>query len=124
MTCRSIEKRFKEILLQKDFVCTDKELDEFLSYGLLLAHNDKYITRTGAIIDVNVCTYKQYKMTIDLSKIICDSEKLANENNVRKIYCMSKLVFNELSQKGLIIEILNKQYYSMYAGELWLVNII
>lgn len=122
MSSKDIRLRFEELSHQKKFICTEQELNEFLSCGLLLKSKDKYINRQNKVVEVNVIKNLNKDFDINLTDVINSSIQLSNENNVSKIYCMSDNYFNVLYKQGYIITKNDKQYYRYFDKELWLIN--
>ena len=67
---------------------------------------------------------KTYNMTINLSNIISNCEVLCKNANMKRIYCMTKELYNKYEKLGLILVKGDSIYYRLFENELWLVYII
>ena len=114
----------KEKIIDNKLTCTEKYLEEYISYGLLIQSDDKYITRDGKLIDVNLLETKVLNFNIDLRKLIQNCCLYSKQNKEKRIFCMSERCYNEYKQKGYIVNKDNKEYYQTLYNELWLVYII
>ena len=70
MSSKDIRLRFEELSHQKKFICTEQELNEFLSCGLLLKSKDKYINRQNKVVQVNVIKNLNKDFDINLTDVI------------------------------------------------------
>ena len=121
---KEIEQRFNQLLNNKKFTCTADEFDLFVNYGLLIKSGKKYVTRNNSKVNLDVIETKTYNMTINLSNIISDCEVLCKNANMKRIYCMTKELYNKYEKLGLILVKDNNVYYILFENELWLVYII
>lgn len=121
---KEIEQRFNQLLNNKKFTCTADEFDLFVNYGLLIKSGKKYVTRNNSKVNLDVIETKTYNMTINLSNIISDCEVLCKNANMKRIYCMTKELYNKYEKLGLILVKDNNIYYRLFENELWLVYII
>lgn len=122
MSSKDIRLRFQELFNNDNVICTEQELNEFLSCGLVIKSKNKYYDRQNNIIKIDVIENPNNNFNINLKDVINSSIKLSKENNVKKIFCMSDKCFNQLSSEGYIITKDNKQYYRYFDKELWLIN--
>ena len=122
MSSKDIRLRFQELFNNDNVICTEQELNEFLSCGLIIKSKNKYYDRQNNIIKIDVIENPNNDFNINLKDVINSSIKLSKENNVKKIFCMSDKYFNQLSSEGYIITKDNKQYYRYFDKELWLIN--
>lgn len=122
MQKNSIEDRFIELYNDKVFICTQKELEEFQNYGYIMSSNGKYITRKGDIINVKL--QKLHNMTINLNKILINSDEICKNIKCNKIYYMSKDMFDKYDLAGNIVYKDNVKFYRMFDNELWYIVII
>ena len=67
---------------------------------------------------------KELRLNINLSYFVQNSEDLLLNSNTNKLYCMSSSTLQKYKDMGYIIEVKGKQYYRLFANELWLVYII
>lgn len=121
LSVKDVEDRFETIVKDNSLCCTEAELNEFLMYGYLLQSGDKYITRNGNILNVEVLKIKQGKFNLDFTGLITKCEELAAEAKVKRVYCLSKSTLDKYVEAGLIIEQNGKKYYRLFDKELWLV---
>lgn len=122
MSSKDIRLRFQELFNNDNVICTEQELNEFLSCGLIIKSKNRYYDRQNNIIKIDVIENPNNDFNINLKDVINSSIKLSKENNVKKIFCMSDKCFNQLSNEGYIITKDNKQYYRYFDKELWLIN--
>ena len=121
---KEIEQRFNQLLNNKKFTCTADEFDLFVNYGLLIKSGKKYVTRNNSKVNLDVIETKTYNMTINLSNIISNCEVLCKNANIKRIYCMTKELYNKYEKLGLILVKGDNIYYRLFENELWLVYII
>jgi len=121
---KEIEQRFNQLLNNKKFTCTADEFDLFVNYGLLIKSGKKYVTRNNSKVNLDVIETKTYNMTINLSNIISNCEVLCKNANMKRIYCMTKELYNKYEKLGLILVKGDNIYYRLFENELWLVYII
>lgn len=124
MNGKEIEQRFNQLLNNKKFTCTADEFDLFVNYGLLIKSGKKYVTRNNSKVNLDVIETKTYNMTINLSNIISNCEVLCKNANMKRIYCMTKELYDKYDKLGLILVKDNNVYYRLFENELWLVYII
>ena len=124
MNGKEIEQRFNQLLNNKKFTCTADEFDLFVNYGLLIKSGKKYVTRNNSKVNLDVIETKTYNMTINLSNIISNCEVLCKNANMKRIYCMTKELYNKYEKLGLILVKGDSIYYRLFENELWLVYII
>lgn len=121
MSKNYIEERFEEIIAGDKFICTQTEFNEFQNYGYLLPCGDKFLTRNGKTIDVDILTTKVNKFDVNLSDIVLTAE---NESKVilkNKFYCMSEKLYKKYSEMGYIIYRDGKEFFRFFENELWCV---
>lgn len=105
--------------------CTDKELKQYIDYGILTELSDcKYISNTGKQIDVVVFKTKEFRFNINLSSIISCSNKLVEGDNIKRVYCMTKTTYDRYKQNNLIVNINNTDYFRYFDKELWKILVI
>lgn len=105
--------------------CTDKELKQYIDYGILTELSDgKYISNTGKQISVVVFKTKEFRFNINLSSIISYSNKLVEGDNIKRVYCMTKTTYDKYKQNNLIVNINNKDYFRYFDKELWKILVI
>lgn len=122
MSSKDIRLRFQEIFNSDNVICTEQELDEFLSCGLIIRSKNKYYDRQNNVVKINVIKNPNNDFNINLKDVINSSIKLSQENNIKRIFCMSNECFNQLNNEGYIITKNDKQYYRCFDKELWLIN--
>lgn len=121
---KEISDKIKEINEAGALQCTDDELSEYLNYGILIESNNKYLTRTGKIIQLDILKPKNYKLNLDLSNLISQCEEIAIRDNIKRIYCMTLDTYTKYKNNNKIITKLDKDYYRLFENELWRVVII
>lgn len=119
-----ITEKLQELNTTGKLVCTEQELDEYLNYGLILPSGKNYITRMGKKIDLEIIKPKTYKFAIDLGDIIYKCEEIAQQEHIKRIYCMTQATFDKYKEQQLIVNKSNIDYYRLYENELWRVVII
>lgn len=119
-----ITDKLKEINSTGKLTCTETELTEYLNYGLILPSGKHYITRLGKRVDIDIIKPKSYKFTIDLGDIIYKCEEIAQQENIKRIYCMTQETYNKYKEQQLIVNKSNIDYYRLFDKELWRVVII
>lgn len=124
MSSKSVYDKFKSLNVDNTLTCTEKELQEFMMYGILLQSGENYITRDNKQINVDLIKTKELKFNINLQNIIYEAEKLHKETNFNKIYFMTSRCYNKCKQQGLIVNKNNRDYYRLFDKELWLIKII
>ena len=114
-----------EINKETKIECTDKELKQYIDYGILTELSDgKYISNTGKQIGVVVFKTKEFRFNINLSSIISYSNKLVEGDNIKRVYCMTKTTYDKYKQNNLIVNINNKDYFRYFDKELWKILVI
>ena len=116
--------KLKELNTLNEISCTQKELDEYLTYGMLIETRNGYMTRNGNKINVDVITERVVKFNINLTNIISMCNEIANNENIKHIYCMTKSTYNKYKEQQLIITKQNIDYFRVFENELWRVVII
>lgn len=119
---KELTEKLKELNSVDNIICGEQELNEYIMYGLLVQVGNKYITRTGKSISVDLV--KQKRFNIDLSQLISKCNELAKQNKIKRIYCMTQTTYNMYKQKQLIIEKQNVEYFRLFDNELWQIYII
>lgn len=114
----------KELNNTGELQCTEKDLQEYLCYGILIQGNDGYITRTGNKVNVDVIKPKNFKFNIDLGDIINRCENIASTEHIKRIYCMTEETYKKYKDRQLIITKSNVDYYRLFENELWRILII
>lgn len=124
MNSKDTYNRFSELLINNSIKCTESELNDFEMCGLLIGNNNKYITRTGEVINVEVIKTKLNNLDLNLSNIISSADKLAKENNIKRLYFMTKRCYDNYNKQGLIIKQGDNDYYRLFDKERWLVCVV
>ena len=104
--------------------CTDDELNEYVGCGLLFQTGNKFMTRNGKVIDVDIIKSKNYKFNIDLGDLISMCEDVSKKEHIKRIYCMTEKTYNIYKNKQLIISKGDIEYYRLFENELWRVIIL
>jgi len=120
----NVEDRFNEILSGKEFICTQEEFNTFSNCGFLFKTDNKYITRSGRVVDVSIVKPKSDKLSIDLSNLIGIAQERASVENVKRVFCMNQSSLEKYETCGLIIEQKGNKFFRVYDNELWLVILI
>lgn len=121
---KELTEKFNELNKVSKITCTEKELNEYVTYGLLIPVKDKYMTRTGNTITVDIIKSKSFRFNIDLSGLIVQCENIAHKEKIQRIYCMTQKTFDKYKEQQLIVEKHNILYYRLYENELWRVYIL
>ena len=124
MNSKDIRQRFEEINKDNKIICTNEELENFILSGLILQSGKKYITKNNKKLNISILENPEYNLNIDLRKLIKYCEDQSKENKIKRVYCMSKKLYNIYKSQGLIITKDSKDYYRLYESELWLVCIL
>lgn len=120
MSSKDVEIRFKEFINSKYLTCNKKELQEFQDYGYIFYTKKGFVTRDGEFINIKVIN-----MNLNVSNVISLCEDFAKKNYYKKIYCMSKRLYNEYDDKGLIVNCEGRDFYkSANVDDMWLVYIV
>ena len=120
----NIEDRFNEILSENEFICTQDEFNAFSNCGFIFKTDNRYITRSGRVVDVSIVTQKSDKLNLDLSGLIYMAQEKANVENVKRVFCMNQSSLDKYRSVGLIIEQKGNNYFRVYDNELWLVVLV
>lgn len=123
MSSKDVYDNFNSCIKDNILVCTEKELNEFTMYGLLFKTGNKYLTRNNQTLKVDLIKVKELNFDINLSNVINNCLEFAKNNNYKKVYYMSIKQYNKYKDKGLIVQIKNKEYYKFLNEEYWLINI-
>lgn len=124
MTGKEITEKLKELNQTSKITCTDTELQEYENYGLLIKNGDKYMTRFGKVISVDLIKTKSFRLTIDLSDLIANCEDIASKEHIKRIYCMNKETYDKYKEQELIVTKSDIDYYRLFENELWRVYLI
>lgn len=124
MKCNEITEKLKELNNVDSIVCTKKELEEYIGYGILIENDKKYRTRAGKSIKVKVLKPKNFDFDIDLSDLISNCNEIAKNNKIKHIYCMTQATYEKYKQHNLIVNKADIEYFRVFANELWQVNIL
>lgn len=119
MGIKDVKKRFEEVNIGKELVCTQPELESFVSYGLLFGCGEKYVTRDGAKVVVIEIPDNNYQLRLNFRNLLDVGASLCTTSKNKRIYCMSEATFDKYNQQGLIIEQGGDFYYRMFENELW-----
>lgn len=122
MKTSDIYDRYKELCNNDKFICSQSELQEFMLYGLILeTGKNKYILRNTEKRDITVLKDLNHNFNLDLRQYI--NIDLSNYPT-NKVYYMSKETYNKYKEQDLIISKGSNEYYRLFAGELWLIQIL
>lgn len=124
MNGKELTDKLKELNTVDSIVCSDTELKEYIAYGLLISVGNKYMTRTGKTISVNLLKQKTYRFNIDLSNIIYNCEQLTKDNKIKRVYCMTQATYNKYKEQQLIIQKQNTEYFRLFENELWQIYVL
>lgn len=124
MNGKELTDKLKELNTVDSIVCSDIELKEYIAYGLLISVGNKYMTRTGKTISVNLLKQKTYRFNIDLSNIIYNCEQLTKDNKIKRVYCMTQATYNKYKEQQLIIQKQNTEYFRLFENELWQIYVL
>ena len=113
--------KFKDELCDATLHCTQEELNEYLTYGVVFNTDNKYYDRSFNELTIELVKPKGYDY--NFQDIIQSSCKLAKSNYVNRIYCMTASLFKKYNDMGLIITKDNNNYFRKFDKEEWLVNI-
>lgn len=122
MSTKNVYERFKELSKLDKITCTQKDLDEFIMYGLVLKSGDNYITRTNQKLNVDILKVKTLNFNLNLTNIINQCEQLSKSTGEKKIYCLSQETYTKYENEGLIVHKNNQDYYRLFDKEMWLIN--
>jgi hypothetical protein len=122
MKTSDVYDRYKELCNNDKFICSQSELQEFMLYGLILeTGKNKYILRNTEKRDITVLKDLNHNFNLDLRQYI--NIDLSNYPT-NKVYYMSKETYNKYKEQDLIISKGSNEYYRLFAGELWLIQIL
>lgn len=124
MNSKSVYDKFKSLNKDNSLVCTKKDLDEFMMYGILLQSGKNYVTRDNKQINIDLIKTKELTFNINLQNLIYEADEIHQELGCNKIFFMTSRCYNKCKQKGLIINKNDRDYYRYFDKELWLVKII
>lgn len=124
MSSKNVYDKFKDLSKDDKLVCTKKDLDEFILYGILLQSGDKYITRDNKSVEVDLIKTKQMGFDLDLRYLLHQGNHLYKKTKNNKIYFMTEGCYKRYKEQGFIITKNNQDFYRMFDKELWLVYII
>ncbi len=124
MNGKELTDKLKELNTVDSIVCSDTELKEYIAYGLLISVGNKYMTRTGKTISVNLLKQKTYRFNIDLSNIIYNCEQLTKDSKIKRVYCMTQATYNKYKEQQLIIQKQNTEYFRLFENELWQIYVL
>ena len=124
MSSKNVYDKFKDLSKDDKLVCTKKDLDEFILYGILLQSGDKYITRDNKSVEVDLIKTKQIGFDLDLRYLLHQGNHLYKQTKNNRIYFMTERCYKRYKEQGFIITKNNQDFYRMFDKELWLVYII
>lgn len=124
MSSKNVYDKFKDLSKDDKLVCTKKDLDEFILYGILLQSGGKYITRDNKFVEVDLIKTKQIGFDLDLRYLIQQGNHLYKQTKHNKIYFMTEGCYKRYKEQGFIITKNNQDFYRMFDKELWLVCVI
>ena len=70
MSSKDIRLRFQELFNNDNVICTEQELNEFLSCGLIIKSKNKYYDRQNNIIKIDVIENPNNDFNINLKDVI------------------------------------------------------
>ena len=124
MSSKNVYDKFKDLSKDDKLVCTKKDLDEFILYGILLQSGGKYITRDNKFVEVDLIKTKQIGFDLNLRYLLHQGNHLYKQTKNNKIYFMTEGCYKRYKEQGFIITKNNQDFYRMFDKELWLVYII
>lgn len=124
MSSKNIYDKFKELNKNNILTCTEKELQEFIMYGILLQSGKNYVTRDNKIINVNLLKTKELKFNLNFQGLLTEATTIKETLHINKIFFMTIRCYNKYKEEGLIINKNNQEYYRLFDKDLWLVKII
>ena len=116
----NIDQTYKDLVKDNTLICTEKEKQEFLEYGILLESNGKYYDRDFNLINIDIVGEKNYNMDIDLSSIIDKSLELSITEKQHRIFCMTSDLYNIYNNSGKIVNKNGLEYYREFNID-WLI---
>ena len=119
MRFNEVKKRFEEVNIGEDIVCTQQELELFLSCGLLFPDGSRYATRDGAKVHVTDVGDNKYKMTLNFKALLDAGASLCKDTKNKKVYFMSKSTFDSYLAEGLIMSVDDEMVFRLYDKEYW-----
>ena len=123
MNGKEIREYFNSKLSDNNINCTIEELNEFMTYGLLLKSKDNYLYN-GDVINVDILKNTIHNFNINLSAIVNNCIELSKKNNCKKVYCMSQKTYDKYKELGLIVNSNGNEYYKKYEKDMWLIYLI
>ena len=124
MSSKNVYDKFKDLSKDDKLVCTKKDLDEFILYGILLQSGGKYITRDNKFVEVDLIKTKQIGFDLNLRYILQQGNHVYKQTKHNKIYVMTEGCYKRYKEQGFIITKNNQDFYRMFDKELWLVCVI
>lgn len=124
MSSKNIYDKFKELNKNNILTCTEKDLQEFIMYGILLQSGKNYVTRDNKIINVNLLKTKELKFNLNFQGLLTEATTIKETLHINKIFFMTTRCYNKYKEEGLIINKNNQEYYRLFDKDLWLVKII
>lgn len=124
MKSKDVEERFNDIINSDKFVFTEEEFDDFQNYGYILSVGDKYLTKMGKTLNIDIIKSKASKMNIDLSELISRAINVADEVSCKRVYCMSKATYDHYDELGYIIHKDNADFYRYADNEMWYIILV
>lgn len=124
MSSKNVYDKFKDLSKDDKLVCTKKDLDEFILYGILLQSGGKYITRDNKFVEVDLIKTKQIGFDLDLRYLLQQGNHFYKQTKHNKIYFMTEGCYKRYKEQGFIITKNNQDFYRMFDKELWLVCVI
>lgn len=124
MSSKNIYDKFKELNKNNILTCTEKDLQEFIMYGILLQSGKNYVTRDNKTINVNLLKTKELKFSLNFQGLLTEASTIKETLHINKIFFMTTRCYNKYKKEGLIINKNNQEYYRLFDKDLWLVKII
>lgn len=124
MKSKDVEERFNDIINADKFICTEEEFNNFQNYGYILSVGDRYLTKMGKVLNIDIIKSKASKMNIDLSNVINKAINASKEVSYKRIYCMSKTTYDHYNELGYIIHKDDADFYRYIDNEMWYIMLV
>ena len=121
---KDVEERFNDIINSDKFVCTESEFDDFQNYGYILSVGDRYLTKMGKTLNIDIIKSKASKMNIDLSELVSRAINVSDEVECKRVYCMNKTTYDHYNQLGYIVHKDGADFYRYIDNEMWYIMLI
>lgn len=115
-----IRELYEDCLNNNSLCCTDKQIEEFLSCGIIFKTNDGcYVDSFGEKLTINLI--KPQNFNINLNNILEAGIDYSKKNKFKKIYYMTSNLYEKYKNSGLIIVKEDREYFRLFVDEYWLV---